>query len=63
MIEKMKREKKEQEERKDLERKEKGIIGGFTVDDRGFKGSGGVKKSQWNCFEKDLFFTGSVILP
>lgn len=41
--------------------KEKGIIGGFTVEDANFKSAKiGVPKSQWNYFEKDLFFAGTV---
>lgn len=48
--------------KEDEERKAQGILGGFTIEDKPIKLSTGIgkKKSQWNTFEKNMFFKGSV---
>lgn len=58
----MKKERAEERKRIDEERTRKGIIGGFTLDGKSYKASrSGVQKSEWNMFQKDLFFTGGSV--
>lgn len=62
MISQIKEEREMERKRIDEERREKGIIGGFNLDNKGYKAARtGVQKSEWNMFQKDLFFTGGSV--